>query len=203
MMQLSPRTATSGRKLFYRGPRLGPLPQRVHHQTSSDEIAAVAHHEAAHAIVQLILGRSVWGVKIDPAHLSGSMFAVDPSEPSGSDDPRTTEQLCADLRSAGPPSKDFTDWAGDQVVMLMSGAVSQMREFPNSHVSGWCSDLRRIELLSGILDDPEEFKTQQLARTVALVEAHRRAIGAVAAALLDQQSLSGDQVRQLMAGPGA
>lgn len=165
-----------------------------------------AYHEAGHAVADHVLGLRVERVTINPVGVFGGLCQ---SSPAGA--PVVSQEFLSDLAAieakyygrVAPPVATLEGEALDrQLVQLLAGPEAQ-RRYTRSGSHGDSSDMAQARRLLGAgrrsmwdlcadLADARE-------RTRLLLDEHWPAVEAVALALQASGTLSGDQVRLLIA----
>jgi hypothetical protein len=146
---------------------------------------AVAHHEAGHSVAALVLGATVDHVTIDPARLRGSgwdgvTWFTAPQDPN--------QQAMITL--AGPVSEEMFLHSISTVTPTPDGGMFVYGpQLPPTA----CAERERA-----LLVDPAG-RAEMVLRVLALLAEHEEQVACVAHALLEQGTLTGDD----LPGPGA
>jgi ATP-dependent Zn protease len=157
-----------------------------------------AYHEAGHAVIGLMLGYEVSKVTIRPiySYLGSAWTSKKRHSSLGSTEVQTA--------SASPDSDDFghicIELAGPLAEQLINPAPFKeliargaFGDWQNAQKRARRINRRHAETLIDVL----------MEETRALVEQHRDAIASVATALLERETLVGDDIKRLTNGSGS
>jgi hypothetical protein len=200
MMQLEPRSLTSGRKIYYRGPlpRIEPVEPAPAFAHCMPELAC---HEAAHAIVTLAVGQPLYAVEINPKTGQGFSYSRPPAPGlTLASEMRNFDAICRDWQREGN-ARDSEQFIIAEATVLAAGGVAQSLFNPDADARVWETDTKKIALLAGLIrDTPEgvrEFIEQRQRRARELCLQYSTAIAQVTAGLVEKLWLDGDEVRAI------
>lgn len=149
---------------------------------AATQLTATAYHEAGHAVMAMVLGRSVQKVTVLPRNTAGGIRLG----------------ICEMQKSRVKGSKTLVD---DEVLVLFAGMVAEARYTGQYCPDGALQDLRSIKrlLLHRTRDERQLQRVQQrlLAKAEHLLgsEGHALAIELIAGELLEKGTVSGRAVR--------
>ena len=148
---------------------------------------ATALHEAAHAVAATVVGRTVTSVTIVPDVGGWGCCEYAPFEPVAvlayRDDPRNRKQA----------------------IITLAGSVAERRRFKDTDPRYASADMTHVDNLIGFMlgnadsEEEEELRADMRAETERLVATHWGAIEALAAALLERPTLTGEEVAAIIA----
>jgi hypothetical protein len=169
------------------------------------ELRACAIHEAGHAVVAVILGRTLKGVSLQLAGATGGMTRV---KRSGFIPTRDVIEDDVVIRLAGRAAESaLGDGASAGAMSDLETATNELSALHASYGLGTTllhragvEEARTLVRLDPRFAQSIEADLQRLmGRAIALVTVHRSAVRAVAEALLARQALSGAEVQVLVA----
>lgn len=139
-----------------------------------DQLTLTAYHEAGHAVMALLMGRSVQKVSIIPS-----------------------ESRLGACKVQKGRSKQVKDKLEAEVLILLAGMVAEGRKSGRYNTQGASQDLKNVEKLAmsraGSMKAAQKFFRKMLDKTQHLLsdEATWKAVKDVAAELLEHKSISG------------
>lgn len=142
----------------------------------------LAYHEAGHAVIGFVLGYDVGKATICKQSLLGSVEVSSKRYSSAEDDFDDSDDICIDL--AGP---------------LAEQLVSRI-PFEELICHGACGDWQSARKTAGRINRQyaDRLIDMLMEETRALVEHYKEAIARVAAALLEHETLTGDEIKRLL-----
>ncbi len=149
-------------------------------------LVATAFHEAGHAVMALIVGRSVHKVTIAPGQMHAGRGL-----------------RLGECRMEHGRSKAAKDWIEDEVLILLAGMAAEARFTGEYCRRGASQDLRNVHRLlehrAGSERQLDRLVRRLLDKTEHLLndEAHYQAIERIARRLLQDTTLSGRAVKHL------
>lgn len=151
----------------------------------SAQLVATAIHEAGHAVMATLLGRSIQKVTIAPGRMQSGDVRLG---------------ICEMKKGRVKASKDAVE---DDVLILLAGMVAEARFTGQYCHEGAAQDLRAVKRLlenrAGSEQQLQRLQRRMLAKTEHLLhdEANARAVQRVANELLQRTTISGRAVRHL------
>lgn len=151
----------------------------------SEQLMATAYHEAGHAVMAMVLGRSVQKVTITPGKLLGGGSRLG---------------ICEMKKGRSKSTKDALE---DDILVLLAGMVAEARFTGQYSQEGAAGDLRAVTRLlqtrAGTQRQIERLQRRMLAKTEYLLgnDGHSLAVESVAHELLAKTTLSGRGVKHL------
>lgn len=155
---------------------------------------ALAYHEAGHAVAATVLSpltRPVVSVSIvhEPGFHGYTLY-------------HSFDDLI-DRGEIDTTAEHFPETIRAEVIVLRAGPAAEFMGSGETHHTGNAGDfIDAATLVDRYLDneDPEEFVKSLEGEADHLVAEHRDVIGAVASALLEEGTLEGDKVREIVSG---
>ena len=170
----------------------------------------IAVHEAGHALVARALGMPIAGCTITPdQNYSGLTWGPD-GDPSKYCSNEEVASLCDRLASMVPPvgaartdGGALLDHAHCRAIVLVAGTEAERALHTADAPLAAAHDLRQAESFASIFCCTtaaiDAFIVYSRAEAAALIEAHRNAVLAVAAALIERRTLNGDEIDEIIA----
>ncbi|MEO1981385.1 MAG: cell division protein FtsH [Fuerstiella sp.] len=155
-------------------------------ESNSTKLPATAYHEAAHAVMASILGRSIEKVTISPAQLQTGGFRLG---------------ACRIQKGRFKASKDAL---GDDVLILLAGMVAESHFTGRYCEAGAAQDLRAVKRLlanraqSGRNVDRLTRRLLDKTEHILGAAAHATAIRMVSQELLQKETITGRAVQQML-----
>lgn len=154
--------------------------------TPAQSLKATAYHEAGHAVMSIVLGRTIEKVTVSPAKLQSGGNRLG---------------ACKIQKGRTKASQDGLE---DEVLILLAGMVAESHFTGRYCQAGAAQDLMAVRrLLSSRA--PKEKQLERLAKRmlnktehVLDDEVNRKAIVMIAAELVDKETISGRAVRHLL-----
>jgi ATP-dependent Zn protease len=146
----------------------------------------IAYHEAGHAVIALVLGYKVGKVTIKPKPFTLGNVEMEVGEASSD---RCVDRDAADIK---------IDLAGSLAERLVNH--SPLNELIEQGSRGDWLSVRRTARQLNTQREAEILIVMLALETAALVQQHKEAIGRVAAALLERETLTGDDIKSLVTG---
>jgi hypothetical protein len=173
----------------------------------------IAYHEAGHVVIARALGRPVAAVTIVASvHAFGTMWAKLP-EPDAActtaeEDIQNIADVCSRARALMPigesrlPAANFITGALDRGIELLAGPEAERRLNGSFDASTAQSDLAQARLYAAAIAVTPEMAHQYMdlfhAEARALVNRYWHSVTAVAEALIERQTLTGDEVDSII-----
>ncbi|TWU56620.1 ATP-dependent zinc metalloprotease FtsH [Rubripirellula tenax] len=151
-----------------------------------DDRMATAFHEAGHAVMAVLLGRSIQKVTIEPAKMMAG------------------EKRLGSCQLQKKRAKSSNDWLEDEVLILFAGMVAESHFTGKYCVAGASADLRSIGRLirsrPGSARQLERIERRFLDKTEHILrdDGHAAAIQLVATELIAKTTISGRAVRHFI-----
>ncbi|HIE98482.1 MAG TPA: cell division protein FtsH [Planctomycetes bacterium] len=155
-------------------------------ESNSTKLTATAYHEAGHAVMALILGRSIEKVTISPAQLQTGGFRLG---------------ACRIQKGRFKASKDALE---DDVLILLAGMVAESHVTGRFCEAGAAQDLRAVKRLlanraqSGRNVDRLTRRLLDKTEHILGAAAHATAIRMVSQELLQKETITGRAVQQML-----
>jgi ATP-dependent Zn protease len=150
------------------------------------DLKHIAYHEAGHAVIGLVVGYDVRSVTIKPKYGALGKTSVQPGAASSN---RCVDRDAAAIKIglAGP---------------LAEQLISPVR-FDELLTNGCRHDWRNVKRIARDLNTPREAEiliVMLAIETATLVQQHRQSIVSVATALLERETLTGEEIARLTNG---
>jgi ATP-dependent Zn protease len=151
----------------------------------------IAYHEAGHAVIALILGYKVGKVTIKPRYSQLTLGRTEGIQPGEASSNRVVDREATDIK---------IDLAGPLAEQLINPApFDELIE--NGSGGDWRSARRTARSFG--LNTPREAEiliVRYALESAVLVQQHQEAITRVAAALLEHETLVGDEIKRIADG---